>query len=87
MVEVARAGWVRIAVEFELPEEVTYLLGDTPEEIAAKAKTIYVMDILRGEIIDPMIAGEILGVSPPRMDSLMTKYQVDMSSNPPPTVK
>ena len=63
-----------VDVKFELPDEVAPDLRD--EELAAKAKEAFTMELLREHEISQGKAAELLGIDRHTLFELMTKYRV-----------
>jgi predicted DNA-binding protein (UPF0251 family) len=64
----------QVDVTFELPDEVAPHLRD--EELAAKAKEAFTMELLREHEISQGKAAELLSIDRHVLFDLMTKYQV-----------
>ena len=64
----------RVDVKLELPDEVAPHLRD--EQLAAKAKEAFTMELLREHEISQGKAAELLGVDRHTLFDLMAKYQV-----------
>lgn len=64
----------RLQVELEIPDDVVVNLQD--DEIAAKAKEAFFMELLREHRISQGKTAELLGVSRYELFDLMSKYQV-----------
>ncbi len=64
----------RLQVELELPDDVVVNLQD--DEIAAKAKEAFFMELLREHRISQGKTAELLGVTRYELFDLMSKYQV-----------
>jgi predicted HTH domain antitoxin len=60
---------------FELPDEIVALLG-TPQEAAARARELLVIELLRAVEISQGKAAELLGISRVEMLDLVKKYQI-----------
>jgi hypothetical protein len=63
-----------VDVKFELPDEVAPNLRD--EDLAAKAKEAFMMELLREHEISQGKAAELLGIDRHQLFDLMAKYQV-----------
>ena len=63
-----------VDVKFELPDEVAPNLRD--EDLAAKAKEAFMMELLREHEISQGKAAELLGIDRHALFDLMAKYQV-----------
>ena len=64
----------RVDVTFELPDEVAPNLRD--EDLAAKAKEAFTMELLREHEISQGKAAELLAIDRHELFDLMTKYRV-----------
>jgi hypothetical protein len=64
----------RVDVTFELPDEVAPNLRD--EDLAAKAKEAFTMELLREHELSQGKAAELLGIDRHELFDLMTKYRV-----------
>ena len=65
---------IRVNVDLELPDEVLAELQD--QDLSAKAKEAFVMELLREHHISQGKAAEVLGIPRTDLFPLMTKYQV-----------
>ena len=63
-----------VEVKLELPDEVAPNLRD--EDLAAKAKEAFTMELLREHEISQGKAAELLGIDRHALFDLMAKYQV-----------
>src|SRR5215475_4201903 len=63
-----------VEVQLELPDEVATHLRD--EDLAAKAKEAFTMELLREHEISQGKAAELLGIDRHTLFDLMTKYRV-----------
>jgi DNA-binding NtrC family response regulator len=63
-------------MRFELPDEVAGNLRD--EDLAAKAKEAFTMELLREHEISQGKAAELLGIDRHALFDLMAKYQVSV---------
>jgi DNA-binding NtrC family response regulator len=63
-----------VDVTFELPDEVAPNLRD--EDLAAKAKEAFILELLREHEISQGKAAELLGIDRHQLFDLMAKYQV-----------
>ncbi len=63
-----------VEVQLELPDEIAAHLRD--EDLAAKAKEAFTMELLREHEISQGKAAELLGINRHTLFDLMTKYQV-----------
>jgi predicted HTH domain antitoxin len=63
-----------VEVKLELPDEVATHLRD--EDLAAKAKEAFTMELLREHEISQGKAAELLGIDRHTLLDLMAKYQV-----------
>jgi len=63
-----------VDVTFELPDEMAPNLRD--EDLAAKAKETFTMELLREHEISQGKAAELLGIDRHTLFDLMTKYRV-----------
>ena len=61
-------------LEFELPDEILAHVVD--EEIAAKAKEAFIMELLREHTLSQGKAAELLQITRHALFDLMAKYQV-----------
>jgi predicted DNA-binding protein (UPF0251 family) len=64
----------RVDVTFELPDEVAPNLRD--EDLTAKAKEAFTMELLREHELSQGKAAELLGIDRHELFALMTKYRV-----------
>ena len=64
----------RLNLELELPDEAVGNLRD--EDIAAKAKEAFFMELLREHRLSQGKAAELLGITRYEIFDLMSKYQV-----------
>jgi DNA-binding NtrC family response regulator len=70
-----------VEVKWELPDEVATHLRD--EDLAAKAKEAFIMELLREHEVSQGKAAELLGIDRHTLFDVMAKYQVpvvDMTS-------
>jgi predicted HTH domain antitoxin len=64
----------RLQVELELPDDLVVNLQD--EEIVAKAKEAFFMELLREHRISQGRTAELLGITRHELFDLLSKYQV-----------
>jgi DNA-binding NtrC family response regulator len=64
----------QVDVRFELPDEVASNLRD--EDLTAKVKEAFTMELLREHTISQGKAAELLGIDRHTLFDLMAKYQV-----------
>jgi len=75
----------RLQLELEIPDDVVVNLQD--DEIAAKAKEAFIMELLREHRISQGKTAELLGVSRHELFALMSKYQVPVIDLTPEELK
>jgi DNA-binding NtrC family response regulator len=64
----------QVDVRFELPDEVASNLRD--EDLAAKVKEAFMMELLREHAISQGKAAELLGIDRHTLFDMMAKYEV-----------